>query len=200
MLRVLRRSAFLLSFGMLPAYSSLGAQAATPVVPATAARPASELVADGLAKAAAEHKQVLVKFSASWCGWCHKFERFLDDTTGAGQIMRANYVVVGLTILETPQYKALENAGGKDLVKSMGGNIDASGIPWFFMLDAAGKKIGDSNAMPNGGNLGMPDLPDEVSAFVALLKHTAPRMTEHDLAVIKVHLDSVAGRKPAIVP
>jgi thioredoxin-related protein len=198
--RALRRSAFLLSFVMVPGFASLAAQSKAPVVPTKAARPASELVADGVAQAAAEHKQVLVKFSASWCGWCHKFERFLEDTTGAGQIMRANYVVVGLTILETPQYKALENAGGKELVKSMGGDIDASGIPWFFMLDGAGRKIGDSNVMPNGGNLGMPDLPDEVSGFVALLQRTAPRMSEHDLAVIKVHLDSVAGRKPAIVP
>lgn len=171
-----------------------------PVVPAEPPRAAKELVDTGVAQAAAARKNVLVKYSASWCGWCHKFEKFLEDTTGVGQIMRANFVVVGLTILETPQYKALENPGGVEIAKAMGGDPNSTGIPWFFMLDAAGKKLGDSNVMPDGSNIGMPDKPEEVTGFMDLLKRTAPKMTERERTMIKTHLDSLAGRKPVITP
>ena len=150
-------------------------------------------------RAAAENKAVLVKFGASWCGWCHKFDKFLEDTTGVGQIMRANFVVVGLTVLETAQYKAFENPGSAEVAKSMGGDFAKIGIPWFFMLDGAGKKIGDSNMMPDGSNIGMPDFPIEVTGFMDLMKKTAPRLTEDERSRIKVYLDRAAGRT-VIVP
>ena len=170
-----------------------------PVVATESARPAKELMDAAVMKAAVNQKAVLVKFGASWCGWCHKFDKFLDDTTGVGQIMRANFVIVGLTVLESPQYKALENPGGVEIAKSMGGDLSKIGIPWFFMLDGAGKKLGDSNMMPDGSNIGMPDFPIEVTGFIELMKKTAPKMTEDELSRIKVYLDRVAGR-PVIVP
>jgi len=191
-----------LPLAVLLAVTTLGPLSAQvkAVAPADAPRPAKELLDAAVAKGAADHKNVLVKFGASWCGWCHKFDKFLEDTTGAGQVMRANFEVVGLTILESPQYKALENPGGLEVAKAMGANPEATGIPWFFMLDGKGAKLGDSNGMPDGSNMGMPDKADEVVAFMDLLKRTAPKMTERERALIKTHLDSLAGRKAVITP
>ncbi len=172
---------------------TLPAQAPGPV------KAAQDLMDAAVVKAAADHKAVLVKFGASWCGWCHKFDKFLDDTTGVGQIMRANFVIVGLTVLESPQYKALENPGGADIAKAMGGDLAKIGIPWFFMLDGAGKKLGDSNMMPDGSNIGMPDFPIEVTGFMDLLRKTAPNLTDDERSRIKVYLDRAAGRT-VIVP
>jgi thioredoxin-related protein len=183
------------SLQALPAQAS----AAKVLVPAEPPRPAQELMDAAVVRAAADHKAVLVKFGASWCGWCLKFDKFLEDTTGVGQIMRANFVVVGLTVLESAQYKAFENPGGADIAKAMGGDISKIGIPWFFMLDGAGKKIGDSNMMPDHGNIGMPDFPIEVTGFIELMKQTAPKMTENDRDRIKAYLDRAAGRT-VIVP
>ena len=196
MRRTVTRFVLALSFVTL----SLPAQAPVkPVVPTEPTRPAKELMDVAVTKAAADHKTVLVKFGASWCGWCHKFDKFLDDTTGVGQIMRANFVIVGLTVLESAQYKALENPGGVDVAKAMGGDLSKIGIPWFFMLDGTGKKLGDSNMMPDGSNIGMPDFPIEVTGFIELMKKTAPKMTEDERSRIKVYLDRAAGRT-VIVP
>jgi hypothetical protein len=197
--RITFRFALVLSCVPLLAWSRpLAAQAPVkPVVGAEPVRPAKELIDAAVARAAADQKAVLVKFGASWCGWCHKFDKFLDDTTGVGQIMRANFVVVGLTVLESAQYKALENPGGADIARTMGGDLAKIGIPWFFMLDGTGRKIGDSNMMPDGSNIGMPDFPIEVTGFMDLMKKTAPKLTESERDRIKAYLDRAAGR---IVP
>jgi thiol-disulfide isomerase/thioredoxin len=164
--------------------TQLAAQARTPV-------PSQVLVDAAVRKAAVEHKAVLVKFGASWCGWCRRFDAFLADT-GVGPIMAANYVTVGLTTEEAPGNKALENPGSEVLMKAMGGA--ASGLPFFFVLDSTGRKIADSNIMPDGSNVGHPDLPDEVAAFDRFLVQTAPRMTPAERARIRAYLARIAGR------
>jgi hypothetical protein len=103
--------------------------------------------------------------------------------------------VVGLIVLETPQFKALENPGGAELAKEMGGNLASTGIPFFFMLDATGKNLGNSNVMPDKSNIGMPDKPEEVAGFMDLLQRTAPRITSDERERIKAYLDRAAGRQ-----
>ena len=169
------------------------------MAPTPSPRAAQALVDDAVAKAAAGNKGVLVKFGASWCGWCHKFDKFLDDTTGVGAIMRNNFEIVGLTVLETAKFKPLENPGGVELAKAMGGDVTKIGIPFFFMLDNKGKETGNSMAMPDKSNVGMPDFPVEVTAFMDLLRATAPRLTDAERTKIKDYLDLVAGR-PKVIP
>jgi thiol:disulfide interchange protein len=170
--------------GTLAATTQLPAQARTPP-------PAQVLVDSAVQTAAAEHKAVLVRFGASWCGWCHRFDAFLADT-GVGPIMAAHFVAVGLITQETPANKALENPGGDALMTAMGGA--RSGLPFFVVLDAAGRKIADSNIMPGGGNVGHPYTPEEVAAFDQFLVRTAPRMTPEQRARIRAYLDRIAGR------
>ncbi|MEO7997956.1 MAG: thioredoxin family protein [Gemmatimonadaceae bacterium] len=151
---------------------------------------------DAVAKAHAANKGVLVKFSASWCGPCHAFDRFLYDTTGVGAIMQKHFVIVGLTVLEMPPMDSLNTKGGLQLAKEMGGELEGStGIPYFFMVDGNGKRLGDSNSMPDSSNTGHPEAAIEVQSFDKLLVRTAPRMTEDERARIKTFLDRMAGRR-----
>ncbi len=147
---------------------------------------ATQIVAQAVRQAQAEHKNVLVKFGASWCGWCHRFDRFLESPEPAGRLMRDNFVIVPLTVLEAPDKKALETPGGNELDAAMGGKN--AGLPWFYFLDQQGAKIGDANIVPATGNMGSnvghPDTPQEVAAFVALLARVGPHMTAQDRETI----------------
>jgi len=153
--------------------------------------PAQVLVDAAVRTAAAEHKAVLVKWGASWCGWCHRFEAMLADS-GVGPIMAANFVSVALVTEEAPANRPLENPGSDVLKRAMGGA--ASGLPFFVVLDADGRKIADSNMMPGGSNVGHPDTPEEVAAFDQFLVRTALRMTPDERARIRAYLDRIAGR------
>ena len=170
-------------------FSPLAAQT-MPVKP----RPASDLVAEGVSRAAASGKNVMVKFSASWCIPCRKLDRFLADTTGVGAIIRSHYEVVGLVALETPDKTGLENPGGAEWSRSLGGDLTAMGFPFFIILDGTGKKVGDSNLMPLTGNIGFPETIEEVAEFDGLLQRTAPRITAAERGKIKIYLDRLAGR------
>lgn len=151
---------------------------------------------EAVAKARAANKGVLVKFSASWCGPCIAFDRFLNDATGVGAIMQKHFVIVGMTVLEMPPKDSLNTPGGLQLAKEMGGDLERStGIPYFFMVDADGKRLGDSNSMPDSTNIGDPESEIEVQSFDKLLQKTAPRMTADEHARIKKFLDAAAGRR-----
>jgi thiol:disulfide interchange protein len=153
-----------------------------------APRPAKALVDEAMAHAKAMHKNVLVEFGASWCGWCKRFEAFLAEPT-VGKLMLDNFVVVHLVVQEVAAKKALENEGGAAMLKQMGGT---GGIPYFFILDSAGKKIGDANIMPNNGNVGHPNTPEEVAAFDRLLERTAPHMSAAQRRLVWEYLTRIA--------
>ena len=147
-----------------------------------------------VAKAHAEKKGVLIKFSASWCGPCHAFDRFLFDTSGVGAIMQKYFVIVGMTALENPPMDSLNTPGAPTLADEMGGKLENTGIPYFFTLDGDGKKTGDSNVMPDHSNIGYPEAVIEVAGFDKLLQAAAPHMTADEHARIKKFLDKAAGR------
>jgi thiol:disulfide interchange protein len=194
MLRSPRVALALTVFLSLAGTAPLSAQShgSDPSAPAAAPQPARTLVNAAVAKAQAQHKNVLVYFSASWCGWCHRFATFLASPD-AGKLMRDNFVIVRLDALESKDKVAQENPGARDMLEAMGGA--RSGIPFYFVLDNSGKKIGDSLIMPGHGNVGRPAEPDEVVAFVKQLETIAPRMTPAQRKEIGVYLDEMAGRK-----
>jgi thiol-disulfide isomerase/thioredoxin len=172
----------------LPSVAKPGSSAAEPPAPAT------KLVAAGVARAKAETRLVLVDFGASWCGWCHRFDKFLADTASAGRTMRSHFVIVPLIVLESPGKEGLNNPGSDSLLRSYRGGKDG-GIPFFAILDADGKTLGTSNAMPDGSNIGHPAVETEFEAFDRLLSTVAPRITQAERDDIRSYLRKMAEKK-----
>jgi len=162
---------------------------AAPLPPAPPVPAASDVVAGALKTASADRKVVLIEFGASWCTWCRRFEAFVQAPDVAS-IVAANYVVVNLVVQEREEKKALENPGGQEVMDKWGGA--KSGLPFYVFLDASGRKIADSNAMPDGGNVGFPGNAKEAAVFLGLLDKTAPRLASADRAKVVRYLDAVA--------
>lgn len=140
------------------------------------------------ADAAQQHKNVLVMFHASWCGWCHKLDDFLTKTD-AGKMVSKQFVVVHITVLENDAHKADENAGGEELLDKLGGKNQ--GIPYFAILDANGKSLITSN--PNKdkpGNIGYPAAEAEIAHFMKMLK-VGTKMTDKQLDQVKTSLTEI---------
>jgi thiol:disulfide interchange protein len=156
------------------------AQTAAQVAPS-----ADAVVSAAVKTAAAERKVVLVEFGASWCTWCRSFEAFVRSAE-AGPVIANNFVVTNLTVQERDDKKALENPGGQDAMNKWGGS--KSGLPFYVFLDAKGNKIADSNAMPDGTNIGFPATAKEVELFLELIDRTAPRLAKADRARILEYL------------
>jgi thiol-disulfide isomerase/thioredoxin len=132
-------------------------------------------------------KNVLVIFHASWCGWCHRFDKFLD-TTEEGKLVKGGLEVVHITVLENdPKQKVNENAGGLDLMEKLGGK-DA-GLPFMAIIDAkSGKMITNSMFTAPGkdkaSNTGYPAEPQEVAHFNKMLEMGAKKINPADRAKV----------------
>jgi hypothetical protein len=101
-------------------------------------------------------------------------------------------VVIKLDVKEPKEKEALlENPGAEEILASLGG--DASGLPFYAILDEKGKKIADSNALSGNRNIGYPANPAEIAAFRKLLQETAPRLTAEQLDRITTYLNGAGA-------
>lgn len=139
-------------------------------------------------QAAKEHKNVLLIFHASWCGWCHR----LDDLLGNKKLkpfFDSSYVIVHVDGMESPDKKADENPGWKEMMDKYGATNQ--GIPFWVIFSPKGKVLLDSKS-PNDldssgkpGNMGFPDksVPKDLNLFIEDLKKTSkmPAGFEADL-------------------
>jgi thiol:disulfide interchange protein len=155
--------------------------------------PADRVVEDAVALARATNRTVLIEFGASWCQWCRSFEAFVT-APDTGPIVADNYVVINLVVHEHPDKVALEHPGGAALMNRWGGA--QSGLPFYVFLDGHGAKIGDSNAMPGGGNIGFPAKPDEIAAFMRVIDKTAFHLTPETREAIQSYLVRVMPAEP----
>jgi thiol:disulfide interchange protein len=158
--------------------------------PPTTPAPARQVVAEAVRRARAENKVVLIEFGASWCKWCTHFQNFVHSPQ-VGATIVDNYVIANLDVLEEPEKKALENPQGEALMLEYAGGKKA-GLPFYVFLDARGRKIADSNAMPDKSNIGFPATSEELAAFMALLDRTAPRLDAPRRAAIVAYLRAAA--------
>jgi thiol-disulfide isomerase/thioredoxin len=151
---------------------------------------ADQILSQARVTAAAQHKNILLIFSASWCGPCHMFQHFLDDPTIA-PIMNKAFVITTLDADEQPtDTKHHDTPGAVDLRAKLGGA--AVGIPYLVMLTPTGHPIINSlrpdPKAPAGGNIGYPAVPAEIDWFMHMLEKSAPTLTLQDTATIHAWL------------
>jgi thioredoxin-related protein len=132
------------------------------------------------AQAAKENKKLLIIFHASWCGWCHKMDASLNDSS-VKDFFDKNYVITHLTVQESDDKKNLENPGAQALNEKWGGGNQ--GLPFWVVLDQNGKVLGDSQMKP-GENVGCPANAEEVAHFINVLKKTSS-INESEIAAVE---------------
>jgi hypothetical protein len=82
-------------------------------------------------------------------------------------------------------------ANGQEVADRLGKPAN-SGIPWLVILDAAGEKLINSDGPK--GNIGYPFEPREIEFFLTMLKATATRMGDEQLAEVEAILKENAER------
>lgn len=167
----MRRLGFLIALSVM-------ASAAFAQAPPPASAEAAINAARG--KAIQGNKAVFVRFTASWCGWCHKMQGVLDKPE-IKAIWDKYFVSQPIIVLENGDKEKLENPGGEKLMESVGGKDQ--GIPFFYFADAkTGKMIVNSLMPAEGGkkaaNVGCPYEPNEVAFFMDIIKKAAPKMSD----------------------
>lgn len=153
-----------------------------------AAPTTKELLAKAQTDAKKSGKNVLVIFHASWCGWCHRFDKFLD-TTDEGKLVKGGLEVVHITVLENDKNKADENEGGLDYMGALGGK-DA-GLPFMAIIDAKSGKMVVNSLQKEGDaktNTGYPGAPEEIAHFMTMLDKGAKKIKADDKTKIKAWL------------
>ena len=145
---------------------------------------ADEVINDACKIAAKEKKNVLVIFTASWCVWCRKMDKSIDDSV-CKKFFDDNFVIRHLVVDEITGKEHLENPGADSIRNLYGGN--GQGIPYWLIFDNAGKLLFDSGIKNEStgeiGNIGCPATENEVMAFIDKLKKTT-KLNKEQLEII----------------
>lgn len=165
-----------------------------------------KVMSDAYAQAKKENKNVMVIFHASWCGWCKKMEASINEPT-LKKFFDDNYVIALLDVQEHKGKEYLENPGSLAFMTKYKG--EKAGLPFWFVTDANGKKLADSQVRPEGAsldtygdNVGCPAAENEVAFFTNILKKTS-KLNDSELAMIAERFAKnkpEPTNKPAIAP
>jgi thiol:disulfide interchange protein len=91
----------------------------------------SKQVAQALATAKKENKNVLLQFGANWCGWCHRLHQLFETDKAIAQKLKSDYVVVMIDV----------NEEHNEVVNKQYGSPTTNGLPVLVVLDSTGKQL-----------------------------------------------------------
>lgn len=151
----------------------------------TAAQSATALFGQAQAEAQREHKDILMVFSASWCGPCRKYEQFLDDQQMKAITDRA-FVVVRIDVGEEyGRDKSRQNTPGGEQLRTELGAVGEPGFPFIVITDTRGKPVVNSYRDGNkDANIGYPALPEEIAWYGTMLQRV-PGLSAADVAATR---------------
>ena len=152
----------------------------------TAQESVASLMDKALSEAVESDKHVMVKFEASWCGWCHRMTKQLKEPAIASYI-EENYVLLPIVVFENGEDVKLENPGSRDLITTYKGA--SAGLPFWVILDSSGTMVTNS-FNEKGDNLGCPASKGEVASFIKKLKATSDLSTENEALITKIFTKS----------
>jgi len=151
-----------------------------------------EVLTQAKTKASAEHKKIMLVFSASWCGPCRMYEEFLKDPQ-IRPIINKSFVTASLDVGEKAEDKKHSNSpGGEAKMTELAGGSDA-GYPFIVLMDERGRAIVNSlrptAGSKRGENVGYPAIPVEIDWYMEMLKRAAPELTPTEKKTIRQWLD-----------
>lgn len=194
--KIMKRKSLLLLFIALLTLNTAFSQTTPPS--------ADAVLKEALKEAKAQKKKVFIKFSASWCGWCHKMDDSMNEPE-MKPLFDKSFVMRQLIVMESKGKENLENPGALDLLKKH--NSDGFGIPVWFIFDTDGKLLVDSHLRPEGVGIevkgkniiGCPASKEEVEAFVKALKLTT-KLNDAELSKIAARFrqNDPAYKAPAV--
>ena len=131
-----------------------------------------------VAYAKEQEKTALVLFGTSTCGWCKRFDAYLQRP-GMASVLEDNLVVAHINQGTL--------ADGKALREKLAGTPNSGGVPWFAFVDGDGKVL--VNALSPKGNVGYPYTGEEMGYFVGLLR-SVPQLSASEIAVMERELQA----------
>ncbi len=152
------------------------------------AKSAQDILSSAKKIAAKEGKNIFIMWHASWCGYCKKMDKLMNEIS-VKQYFDDSFVIEHLVVKENKDLKHLENPGAEVMLLKYNG--DKSGIPFWVILDSKGEFLDDSFMRPDGvgydqpgKNTGCPLMQNEVDHWIKVLKKTTD-ISEEGLDKIK---------------
>jgi len=141
------------------------------------------------AEAKKENKKAFIIFHASWCIWCHKLDSSINDLS-CKKYFDNNYVIAHITAFEVNEKAELNTPGAEQFLAMH--HAKDQGIPVWYIFDADGNLLADSQLRTNGAglnaegsNVGCPSNGTEINYFISVLEKTSSISTEEKDAIQK---------------
>jgi thiol:disulfide interchange protein len=91
----------------------------------------TEQIKAALEKGRQENKNIILKFGANWCGWCHLLSDLFKEDAEISKTLNQNFVLVLIDV---------DKGHNGDVVKRYG-NPTQHGLPVLVVLDQNGKQL-----------------------------------------------------------